>query len=88
VLQIPGADPSVAVSRAQAMALLTRYLRSTVERSVEIRTIREVEGERGLVELDRRYVVAGTEDVRHETLFLGFRREGDRWVLAELRGAP
>ena len=88
VLQIPGADPSAAVSRAQAVALLTRYLRSTLERSVEIRTIREVERGRGLVELDRRYVVAGTEDVRHETLFLGFRWEGERWVLVELRGAP
>ena len=88
VLQIPGADPSAAVSRAQAVALLSRYLRSTLERSVEIRTIREVERGRGLVELDRRYVVAGTDDVRQETLFLGFRLERERWVLAELRGAP
>jgi hypothetical protein len=88
VLQIPGADPSAAVSRAQAVALLARYLRPTVERSLEIATVREVEQGRGLVELDRRYVVAGTGDVRHETLFLGFRRERDRWVLAELRSAP
>lgn len=88
VLQIPGADPSAAVSRAQAVALLARYFRPTVERSVEIATVREVEPRRGLVELDRRYVVAGTGDVRHETLFLGFRRERDRWVLAELRSAP
>jgi hypothetical protein len=88
VLQIPGADPSAAVSRAQAVALLARYFRPTVERSVEIATVREVEPGRGLVELDRRYVVAGTGDVRHETLFLAFRLERDRWVLAELRSAP
>ena len=41
-----------------------------------------------LVELERRYVVVGTSDERHETLFLGFRRTGDSWVLAELRTAP
>lgn len=88
VLQIPGADPSVAVSRAQAVVLLSRYLRPAVERSLQIVAIREVEEGRGFVELERRYVLAGTEDVRRETLFLGFRREGARWVLVELRSAP
>ncbi|MGH7699550.1 MAG: hypothetical protein ACREMJ_03385 [Gemmatimonadales bacterium] len=88
VLQIPGADPSAAVSRAQAMALLARYLRPAVERAMEIVTIREVEDGRGFVEFDRRYVIAGTADVRRETLFLGFRRVGGRWVLVELRRAP
>lgn len=88
VLQIPGADPSAAVSRAQAVALLARYLRPAFERSMEIVAIREVERGRGLVELDRRYVVTGTEDVRRESLFLGFRWQGGRWVLAELRSAP
>ena len=88
VLQIPGADPSAAVSRPQAVALLERYLRPAVERSLEIVTIREVEQGRGFVELDRRYVIGGTDDVRRETLFLGFRWQDQRWVLAELRSAP
>ena len=88
VLQFPGADPSAAVSRPQAVALLDRYLRPSVERSLEIVTIREVEQGRGFVELDRRYVIGGTQDERRETLFLGFRRQGGRWILAELRSAP
>jgi hypothetical protein len=88
VLQIPGADPSAAVSRPQAVALLERYLRPAVERSLEIVTIREVEQGRGFVELDRRYVIGGTDDLRRETLFLGFRWQSGRWVLAELRSAP
>jgi hypothetical protein len=33
-------------------------------------------------------VVLGTGDVRRETVFLGFRRGRDRWVLAELRATP
>jgi hypothetical protein len=88
VLQIRGADPSAAVSRQQAVALLARYLRPTTERTVEVGAIREVQEGRGLVELDRRYVVDGTSDVRRETLFLGFRRQDGRWVLVELRSAP
>jgi len=88
VLQIPGADPSAAVSRPQAVTLLERYFRPTVERALDIVTIREVERGRGFVELERRYVIGGTADERRETLFLGFRLQGGRWVLAELRSAP
>jgi hypothetical protein len=84
-LQIGGADPSAAVSRAQAVALVARYLRPAEERRLDIVAIREVEAGRGVVELERRYVVRGTSDPRRETVFLGFRRVGQRWVLGELR---
>jgi len=53
-----------------------------------VSAVREVEPERGYAELERRYVVAGTSDERRETLFLGFRKSGDDWVLTELRSAP
>lgn len=88
VLQIPGADPSAPVGRAQAMELLRRHLRAGVERDLRISAVREVEPGRGYAELDRRYVVAGTTDERRETIFLGFRKSGDAWVLAEVRSAP
>ncbi len=88
VLQIPGADPSSALGAAQATELLRRYLRTAEERSVEVRAVREVEEGRGLIELERRYVVVGTTDVRRETLFLGLRRGERGWVLAELHRAP
>jgi hypothetical protein len=88
LLQLPGADPSSPLGRAQAEELLRRYLRSVVECNVIVRTVREVEDGKGFVELERRYQVVGTSDERRETVFLGFRRAGDSWVLAELRTAP
>lgn len=88
VLQIPGADPSSPLGRAQAIELLRRYLRSAEERGLDITAIREVEPGKGFVELTRRYVVAGTSELRRETLFLGFRLTGSEWRLAELRSAP
>lgn len=88
VLQIPGADPSSPVGRAQAVELLRRYLRPVEERGLDVAVIREVEPGKGFVELTRRYVVAGTTELRRETLFLGFRLQDGRWALAELRSAP
>jgi hypothetical protein len=88
LLQIPGADPSAPVDRAQALELLRRHLRAGVERTLLVSAVREVEPGRGYAELERRYVVAGTSDERRETVFLGFRRVGKDWLLTELRSAP
>lgn len=88
VLQIPGADPSSAIGRDQAGELLSRFFRTSVERSVEISVAREVEEGRGYVEMVRRFVVAGTSEERRETVFLGLRWTGGRWAVVELRAAP
>lgn len=88
VLQIPGADPSSPVERPQAVELLRRYLRAAAERTLSVSAVQEVEPGRGYAELERRYVVAGTADVRRETIFLGFRKTGSAWLLTELRSAP
>ena len=88
VLQIPGADPSSPLGRAQAVELLRRYLRPVEERGLDVTVIREVETGKGFVELTRRYVVAGTDELRRETLFLVFRFLSGRWGLVELRSAP
>src|SRR5256885_8785467 len=64
LLQIPGADPSSPLGRAQAVELLGRYLRGAEERGLDITVIREVEPGKGFVELTRRYVVSGTAEVR------------------------
>src|SRR5205809_605912 len=71
VLQIPGAEPSSPLGRAQAAELLRRYFRPALERGTEIRAVREVEPGRGFVELERRYVVAGTPDGRRGTVVRG-----------------
>jgi hypothetical protein len=88
MLQIPGADPSSAIGRAQAGALLVRYLRTATELAVETTVVREVEAGRGYGELMRRYRVVGTSAERHETVFLGLRLVGEHWVVVELRTAP
>jgi len=88
VLQIPGADPSSPLGRSQAIELLRRYFRPAEERGLDVTAIREVEPGKGFVELTRRYVVAGTTELRHETLFLGYRLQGRDWRLVELRSAP
>jgi len=88
VLQIPGADPSAPLERAQAAELLRRHLQRVVERAVAVGAVREVEPGHGYAELDRRYVVAGTSDERRETIFLRFRKPGPAWLLTELRSAP
>jgi len=88
VFQMPGADPSAPVERSQAVELLRRHLRTAVERGLTVSAVREVEPGRGYAELERRYVVAGTTDLRRETIFLGFQRVGAAWVLTELRSAP
>jgi hypothetical protein len=87
LLQIPGADPSSPLGRAQAVDLLQRYLRGAEERGLDITAIREVEPGKGFVELTRRYVVSGTAELRHETLFLAYRLESGAWRLTELRSA-
>lgn len=87
VLQIPGADPSAALGRAQAIELLRRHFQSAEERRVNVAAAREVEAGRGVVELDRHYVVRGTSDERRETVFLGFRLNQGQWLLTEVRTA-
>lgn len=88
VLQIPGADPSAPINRSQALELLRRHLRAGAERRLSVSAVREVEPGQGYAELERRYVVAGTTDERRETVFLGFHKLNDTWVLTELRSAP
>jgi hypothetical protein len=88
ILQIPGADASSPLERPQAIELLRRYLRPAEERGLDITAIREVEPGKGFVELTRRYVVAGTTELRRETLFLGYRLLAGEWRLVELRSAP
>lgn len=88
VLQIPGADPSSPLGRAQAIELLRRYFRPAEERGLDLTAIREVEPGKGFVELTRRYVVTGTAELRRESLYLGYRLLGRQWRLVELRSAP
>lgn len=84
-LQLPGADPSGSLDRRQAAALLRDFMQNTEEVGMEIRDAREVGADRGFVELLRQYRVKGTQEVKEQSLFLSYAREGEGWVLTELR---
>ncbi len=85
LVQLPGADPSAALPPAQAAALLADFLASAQEVETVVRAAREVEPGRGYVELERRYRVAGTQQVRIQSLLLGYRLSRAGWSLVELR---
>ncbi|HZM28522.1 MAG TPA: hypothetical protein VFB89_14335 [Gemmatimonadales bacterium] len=85
VIRLPGADPSGALGQAQAAALLRDFLAPSQEVETAVRSAEEVEPGRGYVELQRRYKVAGTQEVRSQTLLLAYRRGSVGWVLVELR---
>jgi hypothetical protein len=84
-VQLPGTDPSAALGPAQAAALLSDFLASAQEVETVVRAAREVEHDRGYVELLRRYRVSGTQDVRSQSLLLGYRLTRTGWSLVELR---
>jgi hypothetical protein len=85
LVQLPGAEPSTALGPDQAAALLADFLASGQEVETVVRAAREVGPGRGYVELQRRYRVAGTQNVRTQVLLLGYRRVRNGWVLVEFR---
>ena len=85
LVQLPDADPSAPVDRAQAVALLDGFFRGTEGIGTTIRAARRVTPETGYVELVRRFRVVGTAEVRRQTVLLSFRRQGESWQLVEVR---
>jgi hypothetical protein len=84
-VQLPGADPSAALGQEQAAALLADFLASAQEVAIVVRAAREVEPGRGYVEMQRQYQVSGTQEVRTQSLLLGYRLARSGWSLVELR---
>jgi hypothetical protein len=85
LVQLPGAEPSVALGPDQAAALLADFLASGQEVEVRVRAAREVGAGRGYVELQRKYRVAGTQNIKNQVLLLGYRLRQGRWILVEFR---
>jgi hypothetical protein len=85
LLQLPGADPSAALEPRQAAALLQDFLAPAQEVATVVGAARETEPGRGYVELQRRYRIAGTQEVRIDSVLLGYRRSRSGWSLVELR---
>ena len=84
-VQLPGAEPSAALGPDQAAALLHDFLASGQEVETQVRAAREVSPDRGYVELQRRYRISGTQDVRVQVLLLSYRKRQGDWSLVEVR---
>jgi len=87
-LHIPGISPSASLKPGQAARLIERYLKPTEELSFDLRNVRELAEDHAYAEVERVYVVKGTDEQRAETVFLGFRRIGGAWRLREVRVTP
>ena len=85
VVQLPGANPSAALEPVQAAVLIADYLAPAQEVATVVSAAREMDGGLGYVELRRRYRVAGTQEVREQSLLLGYRQGRTGWQLVELR---
>jgi hypothetical protein len=85
LLQLPGADPSAALGPEQAAALLADFFASAQEVETVVQAARETEPGRGYGELQRRYRITGTQEVRVQGLLLGYRKTRTGWSLVELR---
>ena len=85
LVQLPGAEPSVALAPEQAAALLADFLASGQEVETLVRAAREVGPDRGYVELQRKYRIAGTQNVRIQMLLLSYRMIQGVWTLVEFR---
>ena len=84
-VQLPGADPSAALGPGQTAALLGDFISSAQEVETTVRAAREVTPGSGYVELQRRYRVAGTQDIRVQVLLLSYRLTKAGWRLVEVR---
>ncbi len=84
-VQLPGSRSSPAMPPGQAVATLQSFLRGSVEVEVRVVSARETGEGRGYVELRRSFRERGTQEVRTQRVLLGYREDGGRWILTEVR---
>lgn len=88
MIRLGGAEPSAPVGRAQAAQTLESFAGGAVEISLEVLSVREVDGARAFTEVERTYAVRGTGARQVQTLYFGWRREGGGYRLVEVRLVP
>jgi hypothetical protein len=87
-LQLPGVARSAGLDPAQAARLLARYVGAAREVGLEIVGLRRAGDDHAYAETVRRFVIAGTDDERQETVFIGFRFVAGMWRVREVRVVP
>ena len=84
-LHLPGADPSAPLPSAQAAELLRAFAGTAREVSVAVEVARDVDSLRAYAEVRRVYLVRRGSEPRTQTLYLGLRRSGEGYAVAEIR---
>lgn len=88
LLQLPGTNPSAPLRTAQAAVLLRAFVEGTTETEVEVLVARNVDADRAYVEVQRVFTLRGATTRRTQTLYLGLRRLGAGFRVAEVRIVP
>jgi hypothetical protein len=88
MIRLGGAEPSAPVGRAQAAQTLESFAGGAVEISLEVLSVREVDGARAFTEVERTYAARGAGARQVQTLYFGWRREGGGYRLVEVRLVP
>lgn len=87
-LHLPAIAQALSVRPAQAERLVERFLKLAEEQRLLVRGVRRLAPDHAYAEFERRYAVRGTEEVRVETIYLGFRHVDGAWRLREVRVTP
>jgi hypothetical protein len=85
---LPGASGSAPLPGAQAAQVLTAFAEGALERTVEVTVARMVDAERAYIELRREFTARGGGNPRSQTVYLGLRRDGSGFRVAEVRIVP
>jgi hypothetical protein len=88
MVHLPGTEPSSPLRPTQAAELLHAFAEGTQELEVTVLVARNVEPDRAYVEAQRVYQVRGSDVRRSQTLYFGFRRQGQAYRLVEVRALP
>ena len=84
-LHLPGADPSQPLRPSQATELLRAFVGAAREVEVEVEVAQNVDSLRAYVEIRRTFVTRLGAEPRAETLYVGMRRSGQGYAVAEIR---
>jgi DNA replicative helicase MCM subunit Mcm2 (Cdc46/Mcm family) len=87
-VQLPEATPSGPLRAAQAAELLRAYVAGAREVEVEVTVARSLDAERAYVEIRRVFAVRGAGAPHTQTVYLGLRRTGSSFRVAEVRVVP
>ena len=85
---LPGAGGTGPLPGAQAAQVLSAFAEGSAERAVEVTVARMVDAQRAYVEIHREFTARGGGNPRAQTLYLGLRRDGSGFKVAEVRIVP